>query len=96
MATRQSYSAKFKHEAVQMLERGDRKVGQVSRDLGVHRSLLAKWRAEAAQEQAAVGAHPKRDDQRSEMARLKRELARVTEERDILKKAAQYFAKELP
>ena len=58
MAIRQSCSAKFKHEAIQMLERGDRKVGQVSRDLGVHRSLLTKWRAEAAHDQAATISAP--------------------------------------
>lgn len=42
------------------------------------------------------GSGRKPSDQDSEIVRLKRELARVTEERDILKKAAAYFAKELP
>ena len=66
--------------------------------LGVKRTLLYRWRDEvAARGEAAFRGQPRRTPsaQTSEVARLRRELAAVREERDILKKAAAYFAKEL-
>ena len=66
--------------------------------LGVRRTLLYRWRDEyTARGEAAFNGTPGRKPsaQASEVARLKRELAAVREERDILKKAAAYFAKEL-
>lgn len=95
MKGRGPYTREFKLEAVRLLRQGEKPVAQVARELGVKRTLLYRWREASAT--AGDGAFsgkpgPKPSD---EVTRLKRELATVQEERDILKKAAAYFAREL-
>jgi len=93
MGTNQSrYTAEFKAEAVkQVVERGY-PVREVAQRLGVSAWSLYQWlRAHReADSPAAVAAQ----DAATEIRRLKSELRRVTEERDILKKATAYFAKQ--
>ena len=98
MVKRQQFTAEFKREAVRLLDAGERPASEVAIDLGIRRNQLYKWKAEQTRsgELSFPGSGRKHADQDSEIVRLKRELARVTEERDILKKAAAYFAKELP
>jgi len=95
MRKRQTFSPAFKTEAVRLLERGEKPAAELARELGVKRNQLYKWQAQAAAHGKEAfpgsGRQPKPAD---ELARVKRELARVTEERDILKKAVTYFAKE--
>ena len=98
MKGRGPYTREFKLEAVRLLREGDKPASQVAMALGVKRTLLYRWRDDvAAQGEAAFRGTPGRKPsaQATEVARLKRELAAVREERDILKKAAAYFAKEL-
>ena len=98
MKKRGPYTREFKLEAVRLLRQGEQPAAQLAMALGVKRTLLYRWRDEAAaQGEAAFRSTPGRKPsaQASEVARLKRELAAVREERDILKKAAAYFAKEL-
>jgi transposase len=84
------FSDEFKRDAVrQMTDRGY-PVAEVSQRLGVSQHSLYEWRKKFSK--PAAGSVE--DDQSAEIRRLKRELARVTEERDILKKAAAYFAKD--
>lgn len=81
----------FKIEAVkQVTERGLR-VADVAERLGVSAHSLYAWVKRYSKPQAKL---QQVDDQRAELRRLRAELKRVTEERDILKKAAAYFAKE--
>lgn len=95
MKGRGPYTREFKLEAVRLLRTGEKPAAQVARELGVKRTLLYRWReAYAAEGDAAFSAKPGRKPS-AEVARLKRALAAVREERDILKKAAAYFAKEL-
>ena len=96
MQKRQTFTREFKLEAVRLLERGDRPAAELARELGIKRNQLYKWQEQlSAKGEAAFPGHGRRaQDQDAEIARLKRELERVKEERDILKKAAQYFAKE--
>jgi transposase len=96
MQKRKSYTREFKLEAVRLLERGDRPAADIARELGIKRNQLYKWQEQLAQrgEAAFPGQGRPANDKEAEIARLKRELERVTEERDILKKAAQYFARE--
>lgn len=97
MSTRQHYSADFKREAVRLLEQGDRSPADLALQLGVRRNQLYKWQ-EAFRDlgdQAFQGSGRKPQATQDEVARLRRELAQVKQERDILKKAAAYFAKEL-
>lgn len=98
MVKRQQFTVEFKREAVRLLDAGERPASEVAIDLGIRRNQLYKWKAELARsgELSFPGSGRKHADQDSEIVRLKRELARMTEERDILKKAAAYFAKELP
>jgi transposase len=96
MGPRKRFSPEFKREAVQLLESGSRPASEIARELGIPRNRLYKWQAELkARGVAAFPGAGARKERTTELARLKRELARVTEERDILKKAAAYFAKEL-
>lgn len=92
MGTRRKFSAEFKREAVALTAQSDVSVAQVARELGIAPNLLSRWRralhAEGAK--AFPGKGVARDE---EVARLKRELARVRRERDFLKDAAGYFAK---
>jgi transposase len=83
-----SFSDEFKRDAVaQITERGYR-VAEVSQRLGVSQHSLYAWKRQLAK---AVSGDTGKD---AEIRQLKRELARVTEERDILKKATAYFARD--
>lgn len=104
MNKRQNYSRDFKIEAVRLLELGGISAAQLARDLGVARPKLYLWRDQFAAKgkKAFRGAgRPPRsasaiETVEDENRRLKRELEEMREERDILKKAAAYFARELP
>ena len=93
---RKQFTTEFKREAVQLLASGSRPASELARELGVRRNQLYKWqRACEARGTGAFLGSGARKARTTELARLKRELARVTEERDILKKAAVYFAKDV-
>lgn len=85
------YTEEFKIEAVKQVTERGYSAADVAARLGVNANSLYNWIKKYGQgpEQAA-----KIDDQQAEINRLRRELKRVTEERDILKKATAYFAKE--
>ena len=96
---RSRFSKEFKLEAVKLLEQGEKPATQIALELGIRRNQLHKWQAELRKKgeaQAFRGPGAKPLSEYSEIELLRRELKRVTEERDILKKAAAYFAKELP
>lgn len=96
MQKRKTFSREFKLEAVRLLEQGDKSAAELARELGIKRNQLYKWKEQLSEKgEAAFPGHGRAvGDKEAEIARLKRELERVTEERDILKKAATYFAKE--
>jgi len=100
---RQRYSKEFKLSAVKLLQSGTKPGTLIAMELGIQRNLLYKW-AETLKRHGgntnSVFQGPGRsklgkyhDPLKAEITKLKRELARVTEERDILKKAEAYFAK---
>ena len=92
---RKRYAREFKLKAVRLVKERGVSVAQASRDLGVHANVLREWvRAFAADpEQAFPGRGQMKPDQ-LEVERLRREVQKLKAERDILKKAAAYFAKE--
>lgn len=96
MQKRKTYSKAFKLEAVRLLEQGSKSATELARELGIKRNQLYKWQAEVARKgaEAFPGNGRPSSDKEAEIARLKHELECVTEERDILKKAALYFARE--
>jgi transposase len=83
-----NFTDEFKRDAVRQITERGYPVSEVSQRLGVSAHSLYEWRKKYA------GPVDKGDEQAEEIRRLKRELVRVTEERDILKKAAAYFAKD--
>lgn len=97
-ATRRHFTQEFKLEAVRLAEGGDRSLNELAHQLGIRPNVLRQWRrqaeARAGQPAAEIfpghGRLPSRDE---EIRQLKREVARLTEERDILKKAAAFFAR---
>jgi len=91
-AGRRRFSREFKLEAVRLIEQG-RRVSAVAADLGVSRTVLQRWRrqVEAGGERAFPG-HGRVRPENEELVALRRELKRVREERDILKKALAFFA----
>ena len=96
MTKRKSFSSEFKREAVRLLDTSQKPPADLARELGVRRNQLYKWKEQLSKRGAK--AFPGAGRQRGsvdELSRLRQELAKVKEERDILKKAAAYFAKEL-
>lgn len=97
MSKRKTYTPEFKREAVRLLKESGRPAAEIGRQLGVRPNQLYRWKKsiEKHAESAFPGTGRQADKKDAEIARLKRELEAVKEERDILKKAAAYFAKEL-
>lgn len=94
MGRRKRYSAEFKRQALRRANEPGVTDALVAEELGVSTRQLRRWRDAVTEhgEEDAFPGHGKARDQ--EVARLKRELKKVTEERDFLKEAARYFAKE--
>jgi transposase len=90
---RKSYSQEFKLEAVRLITHRGYSIAEASRSLGVEYSVLRRWKREFEQdpEHAFPGKGRLRPPD-EEIRRLRAKLNRVTEERDILKKALAYFA----
>lgn len=95
MTKRRKFSPEFKREAVALTSQPNVSCRQIALEIGVNPNMLSRWKREAeqGQEQAFKGSGSPRDE---EVAQLKRELARIKKERDFLREAATFFAKELP
>ena len=96
MTKRKAFTAEFKREAVRLLETSKKQPSDLARELGVRRNQLYKWKEQLSRRgEKAVPGHGRKIANSDEVTRLRQELEQVKEERDILKKAAAYFAKEL-
>jgi transposase len=84
------YTPEFKAEAVRLIDESDASLSEIARNLGVTPKTLRGWR-EAARPAAR---EPLTDDERTELHRLRRDIQQVRMERDILKKATAFFARE--
>ena len=93
--TRRRYTAEFKREAVKLATQPGVTMTRVAAEIGVERSVLRNWilNTQKGRYEARPG-KPIKSDAQSELEQVKRELARVKMERDILKKALGYFAKD--
>jgi transposase len=97
MAKRQQFTTEFKVEAVRLWKSSGRPATAIARELGLRRNHLYKWQLELEMHgEAAFPGKGGRAHSTDELTRLRRENVRLREERDILKKAAMYFAKESP
>jgi len=87
---KRSYTPEFRNDAVRLVFEQGRSVADVARSLDLHVNTLHGW-VRSARDHGAVTTR-KRSPEQEEIARLRRQLRDVTEERDILRKAAAYFA----
>jgi transposase len=92
---RRQFNDEFKQEAVRLVTVRGVSMAQAARDLGIHVNLLRTWVRTATGDAAAAaaGGQSAKLDQ-AELTRLRKEVAKLRMERDILKKAAAYFARE--
>ena len=88
---RRRHSEEFKREAVKLVFEQQLSVAEAARNLGIHASLLRSWKQRI---EAEAGDTSLTEDERMEVARLRAENRRLRMERDILKKAAAFFANE--
>ena len=94
MARRQ-YTREFKLEAVRLIKERGVSVIQVARDLDVGEGLLRRWAREVLGDpQHSFPGQGQMKPEQMEIERLRREVSKLKAERDILKKAAAYFARE--
>lgn len=86
------YSAEFRTDAVALARSSDRPLAQVARDLGVNHETLRQWVKAAERAKDPVVAADSAKD--AEIERLRRQVRELETEREILRKAAKYFARE--
>lgn len=97
MENRRRFTAEFKQEAVRLLRTSGKSAAVIARELGIPRNRIYKWAADVDSAGTAAFSGSGRPKQSQDaLAVLERENARLREENAILKKAAAYFARELP
>jgi transposase len=91
-SSRKRYSREFKLEAVHLLIEGNKGLAQTARNLQINRTMLARWRKEyQADPDGAFLGSGRRKPAAEDLAQLRREIAELREEREILKKVLAYF-----
>lgn len=88
---RRDYTEEFKQDAVRLVEEQGYGLTEAARSLGINRSNLERWRRERRGQKLDQGSATEKD---KELARLREEVRKLRMEKDILKKAAAFFAKE--
>ena len=91
--TRRKYTEEFKIDAVRLLEQGIKSGSEIERDLGIGKGQIYRWRAQLNATDGTRAFPGNGNPRDEELARLRRELKQVTEERDILRKAVAIFSR---
>jgi len=91
---RRRFTEEFKHEAVKLARQPGASVAAIARDLGIGANLLGRWVREQTSMSGTVPSNKLATPSSEEFERMRRELAKVKVERDILKKALGFFAAE--
>ncbi len=92
---RKTYTREFKLEAIKMMMEQGRTAKDVEESLGIGRGMLYRWKSQfAAEGESAFSGNGNVSELEAEVRELRQELKRARQERDILKKATAYFAKE--
>lgn len=89
--TRKRYTQEFKQEAIALWQASEKSAAQIEQDLGIANGMLYQWQKEFKKKVAAEADGSAAEA--AEIKRLKKELALVKQERDILKKAVSIFSK---
>ena len=90
MKTRKRYSPEFKQEAVDLVRRSGKSANQIAKELGIAQVSLSRWLRESAGAPEELQPFSLQEENQ----RLQKEVERLKMERDILKKATAFFAKE--
>lgn len=91
---RKKYSQEFKEEAVKLVTEQGYQVSEAARNLGIHPNMLSRWKREISGDDECSSGTGNSNDVHAELQRLRKENKRLKMEREILKKAAAFFAKE--
>jgi transposase-like protein len=91
---RRKFTSQYKAEVVRLVESGGKSIGEVSRELGLTDSAVRQWVGRAKVDFGGGGEGPLTTAERAELVALRRETRQLRMEREILKKAAAFFAKE--
>lgn len=89
--TKRKYSPEFKKEAVQLVTEQGYSIAEAARNLGIRANMLGRWKSELAEQ---TNVDQLGHDDKAELKRLQKENRRLKMEREILKKAAAFFANE--
>lgn len=89
-----AYPSEFKESAVKLALESGNSIAQTARELGIKANTMYNWMSLYSKPKAATNHEREINHPFDEIKKLKKELAQVTQERDILKKATAYFAKE--
>ncbi len=92
--SRHRYPDAFRMEAIDLVRSGERSLPQIARDLGINEQTLRTWVKRAEIDAGRDASGQLTSDERAELTRLRRENHVLRQEREILKKAAAWFAKE--
>jgi transposase len=90
---RRSYTLEFKHEAVRLITDEGQRIAEVARNLGINATMLGRWKRESLEGDAFPG-KGRMKPMEEELHRLRRENRQLKMDREILKKAAAFFARE--
>jgi transposase len=92
-STRRKFTPEYKAEAVELVINSGRPVAEIARDLGINEGTLGNW-VNMAKKRGEFKETPLDIDERAELKKLREEVRRLKMEREVLKKAAAWFAKE--
>jgi len=92
--TRRKFTREYKAEVVRLVHDGGKTIGEVSKDLGLTESAVRNWVTQAAIDDGAGPKGALTTEERQELTQLRREVRQLRMEREILKKATAFFAKE--
>ena len=91
---RRTFSAEYKAETIRLIQRSGKSIGQMALELGIGDTALRRWVAQAEIEAGRGPAGTLKRSEREELVELRRENERLRMEREILKKATAFFAKQ--
>ena len=94
MSRRSKYPEQFRRDAIELVNTSDRPLRQIARELGVNHETLRSW-VNVAKQAAEAGPPAEDPAVTNEVAQLRKQVAELQKEKEILRKAAAYFAREM-